>query len=457
MAELIELITNKNVKDTVSSSKETQQKNLQDTIKKVESNVSGLLGGVQSVIKNANNVISQSVSGITSSIKDSVSNFSNTVDNGLKTTLTDISSKTGSMIKDITGNCNKGAVSQKLSFIANITDSSINAISLSGNNSTKLTGLFSSSSLNKLSSSLNLPTINNDSSLKNAISSVSSSLNSFTSSAKSIINDVKNIPNTIIKTVSDEANSLVNSITSSVNDLSKKSGLGDLNSLIKDVSELYTIGKDVYDIVTGKDGSWINGISSVLNTSFSEVQSLLNLASSLCSSISHFDIQDYSTNKDLYDLLLKKLSENGMYKALEDLMNCIDTDQYNDSRTYALLLDTINTSAKNGDVYTVDTIQKFLGNGKINNTETLAYTLALNIDDTNNNNVTAFSNLMTNLGITDKQLIGYDYVDNVGNKTYIYSTNTINELKQNSPALTETLTSNSSISKLSKGLVEILM
>lgn len=457
MAELIELITNKNVKDTVSSSKETQQKNLQDTIKKVESNVSGLLGGVQSVIKNANNVISQSVSGITSSIKDSVSNFSNTVDNGLKTTLTDISSKTGSMIKDITGNCNKGAVSQKLSFIANITDSSINAISLSGNNSTKLTGLFSSSSLNKLSSSLNLPTINNDSSLKNAISSVSSSLNSFTSSAKSIINDVKNIPNTIIKTVSDEANSLVNSITSSVNDLSKKSGLGDLNSLIKDVSELYTIGKDVYDIVTGKDGSWINGISSVLNTSFSEVQSLLNLASSLCSSISNFDIQDYSTNKDLYDLLLKKLSENGMYKALEDLMNCTDTDQYNDSRTYALLLDTINTSAKNGDVYTVGTIQKFLGNGKINNTETLAYTLALNIDDTNNNNVTAFSNLMTNLGITDKQLIGYDYVDNIGNKTYIYSTNTINELKQNSPSLTEKLTSNSSISKLSKGLVEILM
>ena len=71
--------------------------------------------------------------------------------------------------------------------------------------------------------------------------------------------------------------------------------------------------------------------------------------------------------------------------------------------------------------------------------------------------INKLSAIADNDGVEFSEKWPTEYFKDSGNKTYIYSTNTINELKQNSPALTETLTSNSSISKLSKGLVEILM
>lgn len=452
MPELIQMITNKKVKDTAATSQATQEKNLQNTIQKVQSESSNLLGGIQAVIQNANNVISQSVSGITSSIKESVSNFSNTANNGLTTTLTDLTSKNGSMINDIAGNVNSGAVSQKMSFIADTANASILGTSLSGSNNTKLTGLLSDSSLSKISSSLDIPSINNDSSLKSAITSVSSNLNSFTSSAKSIVNDVKNTPKEIIGQVSNASDSLVNSITSSVTNLANEHGLGELNSIVKDVSEIYSLGHDVYDVVTGNDGSVINGITSKLNSSFGEIQSLLNLASTICSAMSNFDISNFAKNKDLYDLLLKRLADNGLAKALEDLLNCTDTEKYDDQRTYAVLNNILSSSSKKGDVDTVNTIHKYLGNGRTSNTEQILYDLAINMNDTNTNNIDTYSTLLSNTGIDSKTLIGTTYVDNNGNTEYMYSVSTIDTINTASPNLSTTLTGNSSINKLASAL-----
>lgn len=455
------LITNLPVKETVASAQAIQSEAL-SKVKDIIGQSGNLMGGMSSFIANAQNVLSESVSGIVSNITDSVKGFAETVNTGLTTTLTDLSKKSGSMISEIGGKVNAGAVAEKLSFIVNTADNSISSTSIFGKSGAinDLMSNFSSGQLGKMMSATGLSSIVNNSDITNAVSSVSESLSGMTSSAKSIVGDVLAMPNkavsTITSTVNDTLGGLISQVSNSVSNTAKATGIGDLSTLISDTYALYSQGRAVYDAVSGKDPSMVVGIASKLNNSFPQVQNILNTASTICSAINGKYIQNYAANKDIMDLLLMRMANSGMYGAINQLMNCSDTQQYVTEDTYFTLANQLATSVSNGDVHTASTIHSYAGNSRISNAQSLMYNLAYNIDDNNEDEITEYNSLLSNMKVSSSGLFGTNYVSNTGSSMYVYNANNVRNMYRSSPNLTNVLLGNSTVGKIANGILSIL-
>lgn len=443
MADIVKTISNKKVEETVADSATQQQKEL-DSVKS-SSTLSTLISSVSSIVSKASNAINQTVSGISSSINDSVKNFSNSTDIALKTTLTDLSKKHGSMVGDVKGQTNDGAVALKPTYIVNSTDASINSTSMLGKNGTTdgLIKSFSSNDLSKLASATGMSGIGNNSSLTSAINSQSGTFSSLTSGAKSIMSTVAKLPSAGISALSNSTNSTLKSITSSigssVSSLANKAGIGDIKTLTSDLYSIYKFGKSTYNLVSGKDGAALYGITSQFNNSFTDVQQLMGLATNICRAMNGNNLNNYATNKDMTDLLLYRMSQQGMYGAVDNLMNCQDSQQYIDDRTYLMLAQQMSDRANVGDVDTAYGIQKYLGRGYTSNPNSMMYNLAYNMNDTPQNRTT-YMQMMSGMGVDGRSLTGNTYTTQNGQQVYIYSGNSTNQLYRRNPTITDQLT-----------------
>lgn len=421
------LISTDKVKDTVEKAKSLQDQAL-SMIQSKATEFQGLMGGMASAMSNAKNVISQSISGITSKLTDSIASFSQNVNTGLTTTLTDLSKKHGSMMSDVLGKINTGAIAEKLAFTVNTADASINGLSLFGGSGAadSLLSSFTSGGLDKLVSASGLSAITNNSTLSSAINSISNSIGNLTSGAKSIISDVMNMDpiKSVTKLVSsnETLNKMVNSVSSAVSELSNKIGLGDVQTLAKDLYSIYNCGKTAYAAVTSLTGGAVPGISSTFNSSYSTTTNLLNLANDLCSTINSNGLLNYSQNKDLFDLLLQRCMNNGMHGAVSQLMNCTDTAKYVDERTMSVLTNTLSSLTQSGDVQTVNAVYNIVGNGRIANATGMMTTLASNMEDSTEN-VTTYMNMLNGLGLSGNDIVGREYSGG-----YAYDTSLLNSL-----------------------------
>lgn len=455
-------VTNKKVKETVEESKETQNKAL-SAVKELANTTSSLVSGMQSIVTNAQNVISQTITGITGTLEQSITKFSQEINAGLTNTLTDLSKKFGSAISEITGKVNMGAIAGKLSFIADTASAVVNGVSLFGEalagGVTGLLSSFTNGQLNRLLNASGIAKIWNNSDLGSAINSVVNSVSTITSAAKSIVSDVIALPSKIVSTVTGTINDITGGILSAVKDsvgqLMGTSGIGDVGNIVKDMFDIYSMGREIYDAVTGKDNSIIVGIASKFNNSFPEVQSLLNMASEVCSTLTGKNVENYRKNKDLLDLLLLRMANQGMYGAIQDLMNCTDSQKYVTEDSYKVLASKLASRCSVGDVKTASTIQQIVGNSKISNAEKVVYDLACSMDGTTDN-ISEFSTMLSNMNISPTALTGKNYSSKSGS-TYIYSTSSLNKISNNNPAITDSLLGgNSTIRKMSSALSAIL-
>ena len=462
MADITTVITNQKVKDTVAEAAKVQEKALEE-VKKLAESKNELFSGFTSVVNNAKNVISQSISGIVGNIKDSVSKFATTVNHGITSTLADLTKKKGSMIGDLQGKVNQGAVESKLSFLVNTTNNSIDGISLYGAGGTDtLLKDFTSGDVSKMLSATGMPNISTNAELSTAMSSVSGSLSSLTSGARSIMQDVVSMPRTLIGGVSslvnESTNALIGGVSSTVSELAKSMGI-DLNndtSIISDMIDIYKMGKDTYNLVTGKDGMALAGITSRFNESFGEVESLVRLASDICSAMhGKFNLNDGLYNKDLIDLLMYRMANRGMYGAINDLMHCNETQGYVDERTFSLLANRLSATARKGDVYTTSSLQKLVGNGRIQDNSDMWYDLAMNMD-TDTASVDEYLDLLQRTGVDKRSLTGTTYTGSNGGSLFVYDASRVAGLSDRSAYLASAVLGDSSVSGLSSGLTRLL-
>lgn len=462
MSDITAMVTNKAVKDTVETMKSAQDSAL-SSIKDMAGQAGSLMSGMQSIMSNAKNVISQTISGITGTLAQSVSKFAQQATVGLTSTLTDLSQKFGSSISEITGKVDGGAIASKLSFVADTTSAAVNGVSLFGSGSEGVNGLlknFSNGQLDKLVSASGLSSIANNSDLKSAISSVTDGLSNMTSAAKSLVGDVLSLPSkaisTVTSTISDVTGGLINSVTSSVGQLANVANIGSVDNLVKDMFDIYSLGRSTYDMVTGKDTNAIMGIASQFNNSFPEVQSLLNVASTICSAISGNMIDNYGKNKDLFDLSLFRMANNGMFGSINQLMNCGESQKYITDDTYTMLANRLTNRSNVGDVFTASALQSLVGNSRISNSNNLMYNLAYNLDDRNQDNINEYMNMLNRMNINPNNLTGRTYTSNNGNTVYVYTTNRLNPLGNSSPNLTDVLLGgNSKLRNLSYAIADM--
>lgn len=352
-----------------------------------------------------------------------------------------------------------GAIAGKLSFIADTASAVVNGVSLFGEalagGVTGLLSSFTNGQLNKLLNASGFSKIWNNSDLGAAISSVTNSIATMTSAAKSIVSDVISLPSKIVSTVTgainDVTGGILNSVKDSVGQLMNIPGIGDVGNIVKDMFDIYSMGREVYDIVTGKDLSAIIGIASEFNNSFPEVQSLLNMASEVCSTLTGKNVENYTKNKDLTDLLLYRMANQGMYGAIRDLMNCTDSQKYITNDSYKVLASRLSSRCDAGDVKTASTIQELVGNSKISNAKDSMYSLACNMKGTDEN-ISDLTNLLNNIGVPSSSLTGRTYTGNNGTSTYVYSTGSISQISNNSTNIADALLGDGTIRKMSNAL-----
>lgn len=454
--DLVMSISDKKVKDTVADADKEQSK-IVDKFKEMVSSSSTIMSGLSSTIASATNTINSSITSLSAQLDDSLKSFSSKVDTGLKTTLGDATNKHGSMVSDVQGKTDTGAVSKKPAFITNVTNGSIDPINVGSGSTDDMLKSFTNGDVSKLASSVGLSGISNNSSLQSAITKNSSSLSDMTSGANSLLGTIVSMPkqsiSTVASSINDSTKGVMNSIKSSITEFTGTAGIGDTKQLISDLYSIYSTGKNVYDVVSGNNPSAILGIASKFNNSFSEITSLMNLATKICSAMSGQGLSNYSNNKDLMDLLLKRMARQGMYGAIDRLMNCTESQSYVDDRTYYILAQELNNRAMYGDVRTASTIQQTIGNSRISNSNNLMYQLAYSMEE-DDDLIYEYNNMLDRTGVTSNSLTGVRYSSSSGSQ-YVYSSGRVSTLHSRNPTLTNNLVGGSSTASLISALSDI--
>lgn len=454
--DLVMSISDKKVKDTVPDSDKEQNK-IVDKFKEMVASGGTMLSGLSSTIASATNTINSSIAAISADIDDSLKSFSSKVDTGLKTTLGDATNKHGSMVSDVQGKTDSGAVSKKPAFITNVTNGSVDPINTGSGSTDDLLKSFTNGNTSKLASAVGLDSIGNNSSLQSAIKKNSGSLSDMTSGANSLLGTVVGMPKQTISSISssinDSTKDMMNSIKSSITEFTGTAGIGDTKQLISDMYEIYSTGKNVYDVVSGKNPNAILGIASKFNNSFSEITSIMNLATKVCSAMNGQGIDNYGNNKDLMDILLKRMARQGMYGAIDRLMNCNEAQSYVDDRTYYMLAQELNSRAMYGDVRTASSIQRTIGNSRIRNADSMMYQLAYSMEE-DDDLISEYSDMLGRTGVSRNTLTGVRYDSSSGSQ-YVYSSDRVSTLYNKNPKLTNNLVGGSNNASLVSTLANI--
>lgn len=234
---------------------------------------------------------------------------------------------------------------------------------------------------------------------------ISTLLNGY-SVANIISSNLDFLPSSIRNYVSGVAGSSVSSATANaLNSIGSIVGINNLAGATSTASNILSNYGNRYYNQADANGNYVNGFSSY-NGDVSNFNTLVNLANSLCTSIGgNIPTIDYSTNKNLYDMLIQLACELGLGGIADMLLNCFDTDTLYDSRTRQILGDVANTAARKGDSYSVNLSLKY-ANGYVGKQKEVLTTLISNssysesnkknISDALYNSNLAMSDLVTN-------------------------------------------------------------
>lgn len=315
---------------------------------------------------------------------------------------------------------NSGSLSSKgLGFVASTTSKSIEGVDLPGvENFTSFANMgvgqlarlstLGSEVLNSNKNALNAVTGNlqaanvSGSNIVNNIYTENVSISSILSPVKEITTDVASLlnpyntanivasnldylPNSLKSYISvNTGTTVANTTASALNSIGNVFGVNNLAGATQTVSNILNRYSNTYYSQASSNGGYVNGISSYTGDTAS-FNTLINLASSLCSSIGNsVNTIDYSTNKNLYDTLIQLACEMGLGSIANMLLNCLDTDELFDSRTKQILGDIARNSAMRGDTYSTSLSFQY-ANSYINNPKSVLTTLVANSEYSNIN------------------------------------------------------------------------
>lgn len=237
-----------------------------------------------------------------------------------------------------------------------------------------------------------------DSSLLGGVSSFKSTLSDSFNSSFSSINSL--LPNSL--------QSAVSSITA----MTTAQLMGKLNTINNKISSILNLGSTAanvlklggnYSEITDSLGNPINGLSN-RNTDYSTVSSLYRDARNVCDNVELLDLLEFGNIKDVFDILVHAALNNGMSDLLKQLMNC---GVFADKRTGYVMQQNSYRTAYNGDIYTLNTIQDYVGPSGMSSPKQLATVVAANMEYDDNSSL-EFDKFLNSHDLTKLDLVSDD-------------------------------------------------
>lgn len=216
-------------------------------------------------------------------------------------------------------------------------------------------------------------------------------------------------------------------LTGSLNDIDIPSldmkSIGQSLSRVGDdiqASEFVGSIKAGYATVTDAVGNAIDGIPT--DIAYSTMSSISSLASSLCN-VRLDELFDFSTNKNLFNILLSSVLGNGVSGLLSSLLGCA---QFADNMSKKQVSDFMPTLASNGDVDSMTAAFQGLGSGSISNMDYSLRTLSRNATYSDKN-VTGIDDLIKTNSSYNKVFGGNTVLGNGYKTSYISGTSASNQ------------------------------
>lgn len=236
---------------------------------------------------------------------------------------------------------------------------------------------------------------------------ISSLLNPF-SVSNTIYSNLDFLPNSVRSYVAEVAGTAItNTSANALNSLGSIFGVNNLAGAAKTASDILTRYNNTYLSQADPSGNYVNGISSY-NGDVNNFNQLINLASDLCSSLKgKLPTIDFSTNKNLYDMLIQLACEMGLGGIADMLLNCFESADLFDDRTKKILGDVVRNSAYRGDTFSTSISFKY-GSSYITNKNGILTTLIAN-SEYNSNNKKNIEETFSNSGTTISELMIKDF------------------------------------------------
>ena len=184
---------------------------------------------------------------------------------------------------------------------------------------------------------------------------------------------------------------------------------GKFNTINSKISSILSLGSNAADIlklggnyseVTNMSGMPINGLSN-RNVDYNTVNSLYRDARNVCDNVNLLDLLEFGNIKDVFDILVNSALNNGMSQLLRQLMNC---GVFADKRTGYIMQQNSYTAAYNGDIYTLNAIQDYVGPSGISTPKQIATVVAANMEYDDNSSV-EFDTFLNSHNLTKMDLV----------------------------------------------------
>lgn len=293
-------------------------------------------------------------------------------------------------------------------FITNTSRESVIPFELPGISGPFDIGSMGGDLLGRIGDMSGLGNITNGSQLTKALGNISNNFSDLMNTATSFVGNMTELPNTLLGGVTDAVNSAVGgfsfgglmdsvsnfipdsvkNIVSSVTDvasnvansitgvISQIPGLGGVADALNDVLNL---SNGTYKNITDLSGVQWNGIADNSKYSLKDLNQLHNSAQIICPDIPNLkDLVDFANLKNLYDTLISMATDNGLTNMLDSLLNC-GQGMYSDVRTYDVLSSKIDSTARRGDLNTLEIIADTVGIGRFSNPTQTIRTVASNM------------------------------------------------------------------------------
>lgn len=324
-------------KDAATLLKDSKMSSITDVLAKGSSES---LSKIQSLAGDSSAALAQPVSFVTKTIKETMgvastpSDIAGIVDlsnlSMPKDMLNTLSARTG--IENLNSG---GSITSALKSMSNSISSNISG-AMSGLQGFNPTGLFSN--------------------LTSSVSGIASKLTSTVSDfSKNALSGALNmLPTSVTSFFNNNTLDLTSQLTDSASFLSSKLPfIGGITDKLLDLNSLLPTGLN-YPSRSDTNGNAIPGISPTSNISNTDIDSLYDLARSICNNVGFSGLFNYGNKKDLYDMLLLLAGTLGLSSLLNQLLNC---NTYFDNRSNAVLKNKVKGSAVyNGDPYTYNTV-----------------------------------------------------------------------------------------------------
>lgn len=324
-------------KDAASVLKDSKMGSIADIVAKGSSES---LSKVQSLAGDSSAALAQPVSFITKSIKETI---------GVASTPTDIAGVVDlsnlSMPTDMLNTLSARTGIENLTSGGSISSA---LKSMSGSISSNISGAMSAFQGLDVGSMFSSVTSN----ISGMASKLTSTVSSFSKNALS--GALSMLPTSVTSFFNNDSLNLTDQLSDSASFLSGKLPFMDgITDKLLDLNSLLPTGLN-YPKRSDANGNAIPGISPSSNVSNNDVDSLYDLARSLCGNVGFSGLFNYGNNKDLYDMLLLLAGSLGLNSLLSQLLNC---NSYFDNRSSLVLKNKVkDASVYNGDPYTYNTV-----------------------------------------------------------------------------------------------------